>query len=77
MPHVVRRLGRAPGDRGCHSNATCPDLFELDDGRIAVIGTLTDPVMLGLPEDAGAVPREAVAVVPRDVLVHAVHDLPA
>lgn len=76
MPRITRRLGRAPRDRGCHSNATCPDLFELADGRIAVIGTRVDHTTLNLPGDAGVAPHEAVVVIPRDVLVHAVHDLP-
>lgn len=76
MTHVVRRLGQAPRDRGCHSNSTCPDVFELDDGGFAVIGALTDPVTLRLPEDAVAAPREAVAVIPRDVFMHAMDDLP-
>lgn len=59
---IVRRLGASPQGRGCQSNATCPDVFELDTGDFAVIGAW-DP-------DLGGV------IVPRQVLADAREDIP-
>jgi len=38
---IVRRIGASPRERGSLSGRTCPDIFELSDGKFAVIGTRT------------------------------------
>jgi hypothetical protein len=74
---VVRRLGRTPRERGSLNNGTCPDIFELDDGRFAVIGTDETEVLEGkLPPDAGLADYERIVVITRDTLVFAKGDIP-
>lgn len=74
---VNRRLGKSPQARGCLSDENCPDLFELSDGRFAVIGLeMTQEIRDLLPCDAGIGPGEQVVVLPRSVLVDARNDIP-
>lgn len=74
---VKRRLGKAPQARGCLSDSNCPDVFELSDGRFAVIGLeMTEEIRGLLPSDAGVGPGERVVVLPREVLVDARPDIP-
>jgi hypothetical protein len=74
---VNRRLGKAPTARGCLTEVNCPDVFELSDGRFAVIGLeMTEEIRGLLPSDAGVGPGERVVVVPREVLVAARQDIP-
>lgn len=75
MTHIVRRLGSTPRERGS-TGGNCPDLFELDSGDFAVIGTVVDADTLGLPPDAGVAPYESVVVIPRAVLLDAREDIP-
>ena len=73
-PTIVRRLGTAPSQRGCSYVNDCPDVFELDSGDFAIIGTdATDSI--ALPGDAGRSLHERVVVVPRKVLLAAFADL--
>jgi len=73
---VVRRLGRSPVER-CASNVACPDLFELSDGRFAVIGIdMTDELAPLRPADAGVGPDERIIVVSRQVLIDAKSGIP-
>ena len=49
--NVRRRLGPPPQ---CHTDVGCPDVFELDDGDLAIIGRdITDELVGRLPADAG------------------------
>ena len=73
--HVARRLGTSPRERGSLGNGTCPDIFELSDGRFAVIGTDVTG-QLGLPGDAGCAPDERVVVITRETLTSARLDIP-
>jgi hypothetical protein len=74
---IVRRLGVPPSRRGSLGNANCPDLFELADGRFAVIGTdMTAELEGKLPADASRGPDERIVVVTRQTLVRAKHDIP-
>ncbi|MFE2426059.1 hypothetical protein ACFXJ5_04775 [Streptomyces sp. NPDC059373] len=76
MTHITRRLGATPRERGSYSNGTCPDLFELSDGRFAVIGTdVTDELSGKLPPDAGVAPYERIVVITRDTLLRAKDDI--
>jgi hypothetical protein len=57
-------------------NASCPDLFELNDGRFAIIGTdMTEELSGDLPPDAGVAPYERIVVITRDTLLRAKDDI--
>lgn len=78
-PTIVRRLGIAPAARSveCVACNNCPDLFELDDGDFAVIGSdITAELADRLPADAGCGPGERIVRVPRAVLVAARQEIP-
>ncbi|WP_432839102.1 hypothetical protein [Dactylosporangium sp. CA-092794] len=71
----ARRLGVSPKHR-CTSDINCPDLFELADGRIAVIGTAgSQDVLAQLPEDASIGPDEFLVVLDRSILLDAKPDI--
>ena len=73
---ISRRLGLSPAARGSATNCTCPDIFELVDGNIAVIGTnRTEELRDELPADAGVAPYESVVVITRETLLAALKDL--
>ncbi len=75
--NIARRLGDPPKLRGSGSYETCPDIFELSDGRFAVIGTEAtvdlDPL---LPADAARADYERIVVIDRQTLVRAKRDIP-
>ncbi|MEU6996383.1 hypothetical protein ABZ953_37750 [Streptomyces sp. NPDC046465] len=74
---IVRRIGAPPGRRGCSSAQNCPDVFELSDGRFAVIGTdCTHELDAELPPDAGRADYERIVVVTRETLIRAKSDIP-
>jgi hypothetical protein len=59
----------------CATDVNCPSFFELEDGRIAVIGVSAgDDVRRMLPSDAGIGPDEALVVVPGTVWRSAIRD---
>jgi hypothetical protein len=59
------------------NNATCPDIFELADGRFAVIGTdMTEQLDGSLPPDAGRANDERIVVISRQTLTRAKVDIP-
>jgi hypothetical protein len=58
-------------------NGTCPDIFELSDGRFAVIGTdMTAELDGALPADAARAEHERIVVLTRDTLTLAKRDIP-
>lgn len=73
-----RRLGKSAHDLGTTSGeGSCPDIWELDNGDIAVIGTeLTRAYAGRLPEGVSVDPGEGVIVIPRSTLVAAKADIP-
>lgn len=74
-----RRLGPHPHAESTQTRALvgCPDLFELDTGDFAVIGTdITDTAKVLLPADASCGPDERIVVIPRRTLVLARPDIP-
>jgi hypothetical protein len=74
---LLRRLGRTPQERGSLNNGTCPDIFELSDGRFAIIGTdLTEELEGKLPPDAGRADYERIVVITRETLLSARGDIP-
>ncbi|WP_433213566.1 hypothetical protein ACQP00_02210 [Dactylosporangium sp. CS-047395] len=74
---VLRRLGSTPRQRGSREELSCPDIFELKDGRFAVIGTDMTVDLIGhLPPDAGVADYERIVVITRDTMLHAKRDIP-
>ncbi|MFI5808041.1 hypothetical protein [Streptomyces sp. NPDC051561] len=74
---ILRRIGASPRERGSMSGQTCPDIFELDDGNFAVIGTdATEALDKGLPADAGRADYERIVVVTRETLIRAKAEIP-
>jgi hypothetical protein len=73
-----RRLGKSALELG-DTNATpaCPDIWELDNGDIAVIGRdLTDQYADRLPPGVGIVADERLVVIPRNMIIAAKPDIP-
>lgn len=74
-----RRLGKSPQELGNTTDTPdCPDIWELENGDIAVIGRdLTDPLCGKLPEGVSIGPDERLVVIPRNMLVAAKPDIPS
>lgn len=73
-----RRLGPDPHAHGSQSVGLngCPDLWELDNGDIAVIGIdITGDCASRLPATAGCGPDERIVRVPRGVILAAKSDI--
>jgi hypothetical protein len=73
-----RRLGKSPKELGNTAGDThCPELWELDNGDVAVIGTdLTSAYAGRLPTGVGVSPGERLVVIPRSAIVSAKADIP-
>lgn len=73
-----RRLGKSAHELGfTGGNASCPELWELDNGDIAVIGTeLTVAYRDRLPAGVSIDRHESLIVIPRGTIVSAKADLP-
>ncbi|MER5480312.1 hypothetical protein ABT026_25575 [Streptomyces sp. NPDC002734] len=77
MSKILRRIGASPRERGSVNGATCPDIFELEDGNFAVIGTeATADLDSHLPSDAARADYERIVVISRETLVRAKADIP-
>lgn len=75
-PHIVRRLGSTPTERGSGSATTCPDVFLMSDGSIAYIGTdMTERLRHRLPEGAGIGGHERLVVLPLRAVLDAMGDI--
>lgn len=73
------RLGPDPHAHGAQTYAChgCPDIWELDDGDFAIIGTdITALAAQNLPATASCGPDECIIRVPRRTLVAARGDIP-
>lgn len=71
---IVKRLGSTPAERG-HVPDPGPAAFELESGDVAFKGIdLSDEV--ALPSDAGIAPTERMVLVPRQLLLAALEQLP-
>ncbi|MEU6092100.1 hypothetical protein ABZ865_36090 [Streptomyces sp. NPDC047085] len=74
---IVRRIGASPRERGSVTGQTCPDIFELQSGDFAVIGTdRTAELDAVLPADAARADYERIVVISRETLVRAKADIP-
>jgi hypothetical protein len=75
----LKRLGPDPHANGARTEALhgCPDIFELDSGDFAVIGSDITRIASGrLPADASCGPDERIVMIPRRTLVLAKPDIP-
>ncbi|WP_413799681.1 hypothetical protein [Streptomyces iranensis] len=74
----TRRLGKSARELGTTGGRDgCPDIWQLDNGDIAVIGRdLTDAYRARLPEDASIAPDERLVVIPGSTLSAAKPDIP-
>ena len=73
-----RRLGMSAAELG-DTNATpaCPDIWELDNGDVAVIGRdLTEVYRSRLPAGVSIAGDERLVVIPHNMIVAAKSDMP-
>ena len=74
-----RRLGKSAAELGGITGGrdACPDIWELDNGDIAVIGRdVTDAYRTRLPEDVRIAADERLVIIPRRMLIVAKTDIP-
>lgn len=75
----LKRPGPDPHANGAQTVALrgCPDIFELDSGDFAIIGSdITDSAARQLPANASCGPDEIIIRIPRRTLVLAKRDIP-
>ncbi|MEU1088700.1 hypothetical protein ABZ401_18030 [Streptomyces sp. NPDC005892] len=75
---LVRRLGKSPTELGTTGGEQgCPDIWELENGDIAIVGRdLTDSYLPILPPGLVVAPDERIVVIPRRTAAAARVDLP-
>lgn len=73
-----KRLGKSAQELGATSTGPeCPDIWELENGDIAVIGRdLTDSLGKRLPDGVSISRNERLVVIPRRMLIAAKADIP-
>lgn len=76
--NFLRRIGRSAHELGATGgNASCPDIWELENGDIAIIGTeLREAYSTRLPPDVTIDSHESLVVIPRRMLTAAKVDIP-
>lgn len=75
-----KRLGPNPHAGGRKTSALegCPDIFELETGDFAIIGSdITDQAREKLPQDASCGADERIVRIPRETLILAKSDIPS
>lgn len=74
----LRRIGKSPQELGVTTDdADCPDMWELANGDIAVIGRdLTGSLGGALPPGVSIGADERLVVIPRAMLIAAKPDIP-
>jgi hypothetical protein len=76
----VRRLGMHPAkmpDEPTDGKVGCPDIWEMSNGDMAVIGRdLTEVYADRLPDDVTVVHDERLVVIPRSTMLAAKRDIP-
>lgn len=72
------RIGKSAHELGATGdNASCPDIWELANGDIAVIGTqLRTEYLDRLPDGVTIDEHESLVVIPRSMLIAAKTDIP-
>lgn len=76
---LKKRLGKSPQELGLTTDRPdCPDIWELDNGDIAVIGRdLTDSFAGRLPDGVSIGADERLVVIPRKTMLSATKDMPS
>lgn len=74
----TRRLGKSALETGdTKFDPSCPDIWELDNGDVAVIGRdLTENYLSRLPEDVSIGADERLVIIPGRMLRFAKADIP-
>lgn len=74
----ARRLGKSSQElEQTSGNTGCPDVWELDNGDVAVIGAdLTTSYEGRLPDGVSIDPSERLVVIPRATILAAKADIP-
>lgn len=74
----TRRLGKSPQELDkTKSKIGCPDIWELSNGDVAVIGRdLTGAYADRLPDGVSVVSDERLVVIPRATIIAAKKDIP-
>ncbi|MFF7233544.1 MULTISPECIES: hypothetical protein [Streptomyces] len=74
-----RRLGKSPQELGhTTDNPDCPDIWELENGDVAIIGRdLTNSLGKSLPPGVSVGDDERLVVIPRSMMVAAKPDIPS
>ncbi|MCZ7422969.1 hypothetical protein O7605_26040 [Verrucosispora sp. WMMA2121] len=75
---LSRRWGKSSHELGNTSgDGSCPDIWELSNGDVAVIGQdLTDSYRDRLPEGVSVDPGERLVIIPRSTMLAAKVDIP-
>ncbi|MFD8063488.1 hypothetical protein ACFXA0_29245 [Streptomyces cyaneofuscatus] len=75
---LARRLGKSPAELGTTGGEQgCPDIWELENGDIAVVGLdLTASYVTHLPPGLSVGPDERIVVIPRRTAAAAKADFP-
>jgi hypothetical protein len=76
--NLLKRLGKSAHELDTTSgNGSCPEIWELDNGDVAVIGTdLTVNYAGRLPAGVSIDPGERLVIIPRSTIVSAKADIP-
>lgn len=76
--HFVKRIGPDPHAGGTRTYACsgCPDIWELEGGDFAIIGTDVTSEACTLPATASCGPDERIVRIPRKTLVLAKREIP-
>jgi hypothetical protein len=72
----VRRIGPARAETLCSNTYGCPDIWEMDNGDFAVIGSDITEHAAKLPTSANCAPSERMVRIPRKLLVAAKPHIP-
>jgi len=75
---IARHIGTTPQR---HGSTPCPNMFELTDGRFAIIGEVIETIGIDDIENLSASERDSlqgqrIVIVERGTLMHAKHDIP-
>ncbi|HWE89707.1 MAG TPA: hypothetical protein VG317_09635 [Pseudonocardiaceae bacterium] len=75
---LCRRFGKSAKELGnTYDRDGCPDIWELDNGDIAVIGRdLTSSYRSRLPADVSIAKDEKFVIIPRSTIIAAKKDIP-
>jgi hypothetical protein len=72
---VASRMGLSPEQR-CATDANCPDIFRLTDGRFAIVGSeAPEELRTLLPQDARLGPDERIVIIDAVTMIHAARDV--